>query len=374
MKRFILFTALLLLTSGLSAQSPQKISYQGIVRNAEGKLVQGANVRIRVTILQGSLTGTPVYTEVHTTSTNNNGLVTLEIGAGNTSGNFSLIDWTDGPYFIMTETDPTGGTNYTVQGTTQLLSVPYALYSEKAGNGFSGDYNDLINKPVTDGSETKLRSGLNISISGQGTSADPYLISGSNNKIVLTSNQTWTVPANVSKIKVELWGASGGGGGAGAYSYSYNLNNGGDGGSGGFSEMEMDVSAGQSFSVTIGQGGYPGINGYAYSGQSGDTNGGDGGDSWFETMKASGGKGGKRGSFAPYTVHGEAGMYNAGTITAFADPPNSNILTVFTGMPRSYLYDRVLTSKPGRGGSVTGYSYTSPKSGESGCAVITFWE
>ena len=80
--------------------------------------------------MQGSDTGTAVYTETHTTTTNANGLVTLNIGAGTTGDDFSTIDWSTGSYFVKAETDPNGGTNYTIAGTSQLLSVPYALYAK----------------------------------------------------------------------------------------------------------------------------------------------------------------------------------------------------------------------------------------------------
>ncbi|MEI6750602.1 MAG: hypothetical protein WCM93_15705, partial [Bacteroidota bacterium] len=137
-------------------------------------------------------------------------------GDGISTGNFSDINWANGPYFLKTETDPSGGTNYTISGASQLLSVPYALYSEKAANGFSGDYNDLTNKPVIDGSETKITAGTNITLTGTGTIAAPYVINAksnpfpANNKEVITSSHTWTVPPSVSKIKVELWCAAGG--------------------------------------------------------------------------------------------------------------------------------------------------------------------
>ncbi|MBP5412658.1 MAG: fibrobacter succinogenes major paralogous domain-containing protein [Bacteroidales bacterium] len=86
--------------------------------------------------------------ETHTTVTNANGLMTLQIGGGTVmNGDFASIDWANGPYFLKTETDPTGGTNYTIEGTQQMLSVPYALYAGHAANGFSGDYNDLTNVP-----------------------------------------------------------------------------------------------------------------------------------------------------------------------------------------------------------------------------------
>ncbi len=376
MNRYLVTAATLFLCLSLLAQSPQKLSYQSIVRNAAGKLVQGATVGIRISILQGSSQGTAVYTESHNTSTNNNGLVSLEIGGGITSGNFSAIDWSNGPYFLKTETDPSGGINYNITGVSQLLSVPYALYSEKSGNGFSGDYNDLMNKPITDGSETRVQGGINVTVTGNGTNATPYVVNASNsnnNKAILTNTQTWVVPNNVSKIKVELWGAAGGGGGAGTYSYSYNLNNGGDGGSGGFAEQEMTVNPNESFDVIIGFGGSAGTNAY-YPYNYGDTDGGNGTNTWFGSMKAAGGTGGKRGSYSEYTVHGFAGTANIGSITAYSDPANDNVLDVWQGLARSYIYDRFLTSRPGKGGSISGYSIITPKSGESGCAIITFWE
>ena len=87
--------------------------------------------------------------ETQTATTNANGLITLQIGGGNVQqGVFADIDWANGPFFLKTETDPNGGSDYSVASTQQLLSVPYALYSKEAGNGFSGDYNDLTNKPT----------------------------------------------------------------------------------------------------------------------------------------------------------------------------------------------------------------------------------
>lgn len=86
---------------------------------------------MRISILQGSVTGTSVYSELHSTTTNANGLVSIEIGGGTSQqGNFSAIIWSNGNYFLRTETDPTNGTNYTITGTSQLLSVPYSFYSD----------------------------------------------------------------------------------------------------------------------------------------------------------------------------------------------------------------------------------------------------
>lgn len=149
MKKLFSVLAAVLLTANMLAQAPQKMSYQAVIRDADNNLVTSHAVGMRISILQTSSSGTSVYTETQSTTTNVNGLISLEIGAGTVvSGSFVAIDWANGPFFIKTEIDPTGGANYTaIVGTSQLLSVPYALYSGSAANGFSGNYNDLTNKP-----------------------------------------------------------------------------------------------------------------------------------------------------------------------------------------------------------------------------------
>jgi hypothetical protein len=148
-----LFTQLMVIsiTFSLFAQPPQKMSYQCVVRNSTDALVTNQSVAIRISILQGTISGTAVYQEAYNPNpqTNANGLLSLEIGSGLAiTGTFSEIDWSSGPYFLKTETDPAGGTNYTIIGTSQLLSVPYAMYAKTAGNSFSGNYYDLTNKPI----------------------------------------------------------------------------------------------------------------------------------------------------------------------------------------------------------------------------------
>jgi hypothetical protein len=130
MKRIITLYSLILFAACQFAQSPDKLSYQALVRNANGELMKNSNAGFRIQILQSTEFGAAVYVETHAAATNENGLVTLEIGAGTVvAGTFNAIDWSDGPYFIKTEIDPAGGTNYTITGTSQLLSVPYALYA-----------------------------------------------------------------------------------------------------------------------------------------------------------------------------------------------------------------------------------------------------
>lgn len=139
MKTFLSLFALSCIACTAFAQAPQKFSYQSVIRNAGNQLVANQSVGIKISVLQGSANGAAVYTETHSPLTNANGLATLEIGGGTVqSGNFANINWASGPYFVKTETDLNGGSNYTITSTTQLLSVPYALYAANAGNSTPG--------------------------------------------------------------------------------------------------------------------------------------------------------------------------------------------------------------------------------------------
>ena len=116
------------------AQTPFRMSYQSVIRDEADKLVADRNVGIRISVLQGSVLGSVVFAETHAVSTNKNGLATLQIGGGTpVSGTIGGINWAIGPYFVKTETDPNGGTDYTISGTSELLSVPYALYAANGG-------------------------------------------------------------------------------------------------------------------------------------------------------------------------------------------------------------------------------------------------
>lgn len=132
MKKIVTILTAVFLTATLWAQSPEKMSYQSVIRDTDDNLVANQTVGMQISILQGSSTGTAVYTETQTPTTNDNGLVSIKIGDGTVvSGDFASIDWANGSYFIKTETDPAGGTNYTITGTSQLLSVPYALHANE---------------------------------------------------------------------------------------------------------------------------------------------------------------------------------------------------------------------------------------------------
>jgi uncharacterized protein (TIGR02145 family) len=142
MKWTNLFFVAIFFTIKLNAQSPDKFNYQAVIRDADGNIKANTSVNIQIGILQGSIGGTSVYVETYSKITTSQGLVNLVIGSGTVvSGSLAGIDWATGPYYIKL------WVNGSELGTTQLLSVPYAKYADKAGNGFSGNYADLINKP-----------------------------------------------------------------------------------------------------------------------------------------------------------------------------------------------------------------------------------
>jgi len=138
MKKFSFLAASLVSTFAF-AQVQDAMSYQAIIRNSSNELVKSQNVGMRFSILKGSASGPVIYSETQTQTTNINGLVTVKIGAGTfVSGSYSTIDWGADTYFIKIETDPTGTANYTITGTSQLLSVPYALYAKTSGSSIPG--------------------------------------------------------------------------------------------------------------------------------------------------------------------------------------------------------------------------------------------
>jgi uncharacterized protein (TIGR02145 family) len=233
-KRVSLITVvvLLLLSMQLLAQSPNSLSYQVVIRNETGTLMQNTNVGLQISILQGSTDGTAVYVEKQRVKTNNNGLVTLQIGSASggssvptktmetdntatTSGDFSSIDWSHGPYFIKVEIDPTGGTDYTITGISQLLSVPYALYAKNAGTasnnkqtlsevaangnsvntqlknvGYPTDENDAATKLYVDALFRKIAN-LETALQENNISPSVTDIDGNTYKTTIIGNQVW---------------------------------------------------------------------------------------------------------------------------------------------------------------------------------------
>ena len=139
MKKITLILIFIATSLTVMAQAPDKISYQAIVRNSSDQILANQSVGIQISLLEGSTSGNAIYVETQNPTTNNNGLLSIEIGTGtNTTGIFSDIDWGNNLYFIKTEIDPTGGTNYTITGISQLMSVPYALYAKTSGSSIPG--------------------------------------------------------------------------------------------------------------------------------------------------------------------------------------------------------------------------------------------
>ena len=196
-KLYTLLTAVLLTASAFS-QAPDKMSYQAVLRDAGNALVTSQTVGMQLSILQGSVSGTAVYVETQTPTTNANGLVSLEIGTGNViSGDFTTIDWANDTYFIKTETDPTGGTSYTITGTSQLLSVPYALHAKTAENVT----NDLVDDADADPTnEIELPTG--------GSNGQVLQTDGSGNYTWV--NQTTDTDTQLSETQVDAFVANNG--------------------------------------------------------------------------------------------------------------------------------------------------------------------
>lgn len=193
MKKIYSILAGLFLTVSVFAQAPNKMSYQAVIRNSSGALVTSTSVGIKISILQGTPAGTVAYSETQTISTNANGLVSLEIGAGTPeSGTFDGINWATGPYFIKTETDPTGGTAYTIVGTSELMSVPYALFSANGTPGATGPQGPIgLTGPAgADGQGGVTTAGSGINVTGAGTVASPYVVS-TNSPCGLAIGQTY---------------------------------------------------------------------------------------------------------------------------------------------------------------------------------------
>jgi hypothetical protein len=179
------------------AQSPQKMSYQAVVRNSSNLLVVNQMVGMRISILQGSESGTAVYTETQKPTTNANGLVTLDIGTGTTSDDFSAIDWANGPYYIKTSTDLAGGTSYTISGVSQLLSVPYALYAknveiDKVDDADADPTNEIQVLSKTGNTVTLSKGGGSFTDAVDDADADPtneiQIISKEGNMVTLSKS------------------------------------------------------------------------------------------------------------------------------------------------------------------------------------------
>ena len=201
MRKINLLLGMLLFSAIAFAQAPNKMSYQAVVRDAADQLLANKAIGVQVTIEQGTAGGAAVYVETFTPTTNANGLVTLEIGTGNiVSGDITTIDWENGPYFIKTETDPTGGTSYSLAGTTELMSVPYALHARKAAIADSVVGGTTESDPVFTASPAGGISGSDISNWNLDTSItnEIQILSISNDSIYLSDGGFAVLPVAVN--------------------------------------------------------------------------------------------------------------------------------------------------------------------------------
>jgi hypothetical protein len=200
MNKFYTLLVALVITANTFAQAPEKMSYQAVVRDGGDNLVTSQVVGMRISILQTTATGTAVYVETQTPTTNLNGLVTLEIGTGSTSDDFTAIDWGAGPYFIKTETDPAGGGIYTITGISQLMSVPYALYAKTAGNDVlkENTANKSIDVATDAASDVKFPSVKSVN-----TYVDIVQVDVDANEIVSTSSDA-TLQGYIDALEARL--------------------------------------------------------------------------------------------------------------------------------------------------------------------------
>lgn len=201
MKRIILtFFAIAAIALTTFGQAPEGFKYQAVVRDNSGIIIANQNVGVQMTVQQGNIGGTAVYQETFLPTTNAFGLVNLEIGTGITTDDFTSIDWSAGPYFIETAIDAAGGTSYVVVGTSQLMSVPYALYAKTSGSSTPGPQGPAGNDGAVgatgpqgltgndgatgsqgptgaDGQGGLTQAGTGITVTGAGGVGDPYIVS-----------------------------------------------------------------------------------------------------------------------------------------------------------------------------------------------------
>jgi len=203
MKKIALLSLMTIVFIGdLVSQVPNLMSYQAVIWDASGNLVSEKTVSIKISILQGSVTGTSVYSESHRVVTNINGLVSLMIGGGtNATGKISDINWGIGSFFLKTETDPAGGSNYSITGTTQLVSVPYALI---AGNiqtpnaGLPGQVLKLdeLGKPYWAGESFPTVNTISVNSISTTTAISGGNVSSDGGATITTRGVVWSTNTN----------------------------------------------------------------------------------------------------------------------------------------------------------------------------------
>ena len=187
MKGSILFLFFSMISINGFAQAPNLISYQTIIRNSNNELVSNVPVGVRISILSGSAADVLWYQEEHKVTTNLNGLAYFNIGSGTILfGTMSGIDWSKGPFYIKSETDPTGGKNYTLVVVSRLLSVPYSIYAKTA---------EKLSGPITE-----LDPLFNASIAKGITAADTALWNSESDPFFNTS-----ISKGITAVDTAYW-------------------------------------------------------------------------------------------------------------------------------------------------------------------------
>ena len=213
-RKITLAFLLLILSIPALAQSPDLFNYQAVVRDANGQVMQSQNVSFQLSVLLGSSTGSNIYTETHTLTTNQFGMANLQVGNGTpVSGTFGAIDWGMGTYFLQVELDETGGSNYSLMGSTQLVSVPYALHAktveiDQVDDADADPNNELQTIAATGSTVTLSNGGGSFSIDDADASPSNELQDLSLTGTTLSlSNSTATV--DLSSLEDTLWQANG---------------------------------------------------------------------------------------------------------------------------------------------------------------------
>ncbi|MCD9856712.1 hypothetical protein LUD75_18455 [Epilithonimonas sp. JDS] len=187
----------------LLAQSPDLLSYQSVVRNSNNDLIKNQSVGIKFSVLKTSATGTVVFAETQTATTNGNGLLSTEVGRGTVvTGALSLVNWSADKYFIKTEIDPNGGTNYNISGTQQLLSVPYALNAKSADNGLKNG--TAAGQLVLTGSASPYASQNPATVTGDVTISSSAVTTIASNAVTTSK----LADASVTKEKLSATGTA----------------------------------------------------------------------------------------------------------------------------------------------------------------------
>jgi hypothetical protein len=198
MRKILLSLGLCLLFSyWLSAQiPPQGFNYSAVARNASGQPISTSTIGIQISILKTSTLGSTVYSENHFVNTDAFGLFNLIVGGGAVqSGSMLTIDWSNDNYYLKVGMDANGGTNFLTMGTTQLLSVPYAMYAKNAGsvNGVINETDPIFNNSIASGISSTNISNWNNKLDNE---LDPLFVSSVAHGITTTDTSNWNNKQN----------------------------------------------------------------------------------------------------------------------------------------------------------------------------------